>query len=150
MTMISINDGLFILWMMGCFALILTSPGKIPKNNYSKLIAWIFLISCLTTIWFHETVIDVSELSPIHGALLAFAQLGILTLTSKLWLSINYAKLSHAIKLLICVVIYTCLFVSLFFSYWLYKFFPEAQLLLYPLAGAALSISAQILEDRWK
>lgn len=148
--MISINDGIFILWMMACYAVILIAPGKIAEHSYSRVIAWIFLLSCLTTLWFHETVIDVSELSPIHGAILAFAQMGTLTLTSKLWLSINYPKFSQAARVLTCVVIYFSLLVTLFCSYWLYKYYPEMQLLLYPLAGAAISVTAQILEDRWK
>lgn len=148
--MISINDGIFILWMVACYAVILIAPGKIAKHSYSRLIAWIFLLSCLTTVWFHETVIDVSELSPIHGAILAFAQMGTLTLTSKLWLSINYPKLSQTARVLTGTVIYSSLFVTLVFSYWLYKYFPEVQLLLYPLAGSAISVTAQILEERWK
>ena len=147
--MLSINDFLFVSWILICLGLIFLTPGKISQRSYSRLIAAVFIVSCLVTTWFHETVIDVSKVSPIHGAILVLAQVGTLTLTSKLWFTINYLKLSRTVRMGICTILYTTLSIIVICSYWLYKLTPELQLLLYPIASLAISVTAQILEDRW-
>lgn len=147
--MLSINDSLFISWIIASFSVILLTPGKISKRSYSHLIAGIFMISCLVTIWFHETVIDVAQTSPIHGAILVLAQIGTLTLTSKIWFSINYNQLSSFIRVTIYIILFITLAFIIICSYWLYKVMPELQILLYPLASLAISVTAQILENRW-
>jgi hypothetical protein len=146
----SSNDLLFILWILACFALILLTPGRISKVNYSRLMGIIFILSCLMTSWFHETVIDVSQTSPIHGAILSFAQVGTLTLTSKLWLTLNFYQFTKAIRMSLYVIFYGALLTVTICAYWLYKSLPELQLILYPFASLAISITAEALEDRWK
>ena len=146
----SSNDLLFILWILACFALILLTPGRISKVNYSRLMGIIFILSCLMTSWFHETVIDVSQTSPIHGAILSFAQVGTLTLTSKLWLTLNFYQFTKAIRVSLYVIFYGALLTVTICAYWLYKALPELQLILYPIASLAISITAEVLEDRWK
>ena len=146
----SSNDLLFILWILACFALILLTPGRISKVNYSRLMGIIFILSCLMTSWFHETVIDVSQTSPIHGAILSFAQVGTLTLTSKLWLTLNFYQFTKAIRVSLYVIFYGALLTVTICAYWLYKSLPELQLILYPFASLAISITAEVLEDRWK
>ena len=146
----SSNDLLFILWILACFALILLTPGRISKVNYSRLMGIIFILSCLMTSWFHETVIDVSQTSPIHGAILSFAQVGTLTLTSKLWLTLNFYQFTKAIRMSLYVIFYGALLTVTICAYWLYKSLPELQLILYPFASLAISITAEVLEDRWK
>jgi hypothetical protein len=148
--MLSINDVLFIIWTLLCIGLIFLTPGKICQRTYSRMIAGIFILSCLVTIWFHETVIDVSQVSPIHGGVLALAQVATLTLTSKLWLTINFHKLSRFFRAAIYILLYTALLAIVVCSYWLYKFVPELQVILNPIASLAISITAQILEDRWE
>lgn len=138
-----------MLWLLICFGVIFIAPGKISEQLYSRLIAGIFLLSCIATIWFHETVIDVSRQSPIHGAILALAQIGALTLTSKLWFSINYKKLSRFARFGICTFLYVSLTTIVFGAYWLYKLIPELQLLLYPFSSLGISVTAEILEERW-
>lgn len=146
----SSNDLLFILWILTCLTIILFTPGKIGKTGYSRLMAGIFIISCLVTTWFHETVIDVSKTSPLHGAILAFAQVGTLTLSSKLWLSLNFKKFSKTIRIYISVILYGSLLTMTICAYWLSKIIPELLLILYPIASLAISISAEMLENRWK
>lgn len=146
----SSNDLLFIFWILACFALILLTPGRMSKVNYSRLMAIIFILSCLMTSWFHETVIDVSQTSPIHGAILSFAQVGTLTLTSKLWLTLNFHQFTKAIRMSLYVIFYGALLTVTICAYWLYKALPELQLILYPFASLAISITAEALEDRWK
>ena len=147
--MLSNNDFLFIAWLIVCYGLILLAPGKISKHAYSRIIAGIFFGSCLAIITFHETVIDVSLSSPIHGALLVLAQVGTLTLTSKLWLTINYHQLTRSVRIATCLFLYSALLAIIIGSYWLYKLMPELQILLYPFSSLAISLTAQILEDRW-
>ena len=148
--MLSNNDLLFILWILICFALILLTPGRISKASYSRLMASLFILSCLMTRWFHETVIDVSQTSPIHGAILSFAQVGTLTLTSKLWLTLNFQQFTKVIRVSLYVIFYSALLTVTICAYWLYKALPELQLILYPIASLAISITAEALEDRWK
>jgi hypothetical protein len=147
--MLSINDVFFIIWVLLCISAIFVTPGKISEQSFSRLIAMIFILSCFATVWFHETVIDVSQVSPVHGATLALAQLGTLTLTSKLWFTINYPKLNRLTRVGVCIFLYTALAVIVIGSYWLYKLVPELQLLLYPFSSLAISLTAEILEDRW-
>lgn len=146
---ISINDGFFVLWNVVCLGLIVGLPGRMNEKTYSRVVATIFILTAIVVVWFHETVIDVARTSPIHGAILALAQLGTMTLASKLWLAINYHKLAGSIRNLLVGVLYGSLLTVILGSYWLYKYFPEVQLLIYPLASVAISLSAQILEDRW-
>ena len=146
----SSNDLLFIVWILNCLSIILFAPGKIGKVGYSRLMAGIFICSSLMTTWFHETVIDVSKTSPLHGAILAFAQVGTLTLSSKLWLSLNFKKFSRVIRVLICTILYSTLLTITICAYWLSKIAPELLLVLYPISSLAISISAEMLENRWK
>lgn len=148
--MLSNNDLLVIIWISTCFGLILFTPGEIGKPAYSRLMAFIFICSCLITTWFHETVIDVSQTSPIHGAILSFAQIGTLTLTSKLWLTLNFHQFSQIIRRALYVIFYSALLTITICAYWLYKTLPELQLVLYPFASLAISLTAEALEDRWK
>lgn len=148
--MLSSNDLLFILWILACLSIILFTPGKIGKIGYSRLVAGIFICSCLVTTWFYETVIDVSKTSPLHGAILAFAQVGTLTLSSKLWLSLNYKKFNKTVRISISIILYGALLTITICAYWLSKFIPELLLILYPIASLAISISAEMLENRWK
>ena len=145
----SLNDLVFIFWLVICYYLILITPGKLNRGNYGQLMAGIFILSCLAITWFHETVIDISQSSPIHGAILGFAQVGTLALTLKIWLSIHYQNLKRWIQILLQIVLFGSLFVITSFSYWLYKFTPELQLLLYPLASLAISLAAEMIEERW-
>jgi hypothetical protein len=112
--------------------------------------AGIFICSCLATTWFHETVIDVSKTSPLHGAILAFAQVGTLTLSSKLWLSLNFKKFDEALRTFICVILYGTLLTITICAYWLSKILPELLLILYPISSLSISITAEILEKRLK
>lgn len=144
------NDLLFIFWILTCLSIILFTPGKIGKVGYSRLMAGIFICSCLVTTWFHETVMDVSKTSPLHGAILAFSQVGTLTLSSKLWLSLNFKNFSKAVRSLIYFIIYGALLTITICAYWLNKIVPELLLILYPIASLATSITAQMLENRWK
>ncbi len=146
----SSNDLLFILWILACLSIILFTPGKIGKVGYSRLMAGIFIGSCLATTWFHETVIDVSKTSPLHGAILAFAQVGTLTLSSKLWLSLNFKNFDKGIRTLICVILYGALLTVTICAYWLSKLIPELLFILYPISSLSISITAEILEKRWK
>ena len=148
--MLSNNDLLFTLWILICYVLILFMPGKISKTYYSRLMAGVFICSCLTITWFHETVIDVSQTSPIHGAMLSLAQVGTLTLTSKIWLTLNFHEANKSVKMTLYALLYGALFTIIACAYWLYKSLPELQLVLYPIASLAISITAEALESRWK
>lgn len=146
----SSNDLLLILWILACLSITFFTPGKIGKIGYSRLMAGIFICSCLATSWFHETVIDVSKTSPLHGAILAFAQVGTLTLSSKLWLNLNFKKFNPIIRTLLCTILYGALLTMTICAYWISKIIPELLLILYPMSSLAISISAEMLEDRWK
>jgi len=148
--MLSNNDLLAVLWIIGSLGTILLTPGRIGKNSYSRLMIFIFISSSLGSIWFHETVIDVYQTSPVHGAILAFAQVGILTLTSKLWLTLNFHRLSKATQGLLYFTFYGAFLMYTICTYWLYKQLPELQLILYPLSSLAISLTAEALESRWK
>lgn len=145
----SYNDILFLIWIAACLILITLTPGKISKSTYSKLMAAIFLLSCLMLTWFHETVVDISASNSLHGALIAFAQVATLTLSSKMWLKINFHLLSKSVRLITNSLAYGALLAITIFAYWFYKSAPELQLLLYPLASLAIAITTEILEDRW-
>ena len=146
----SINDLIFILWLVICYGLILLSPGKLQRQQYSQLMAVIFIASCFVIIWFHETVIDVSQSSPMHAAILVLAQFGTLTLTSKIWFSVNYKTLSKRSQTMLKVILFGALSTFIIFSYWLYKISPEMQLLLYPFASLAISLAAEMIEEKWE
>jgi len=148
--MISINDILFAIWITLCFVFILLSPGKISKQTYVRTMGIIFILSCAMTIWFHETVIDVSQSSPLHAGMLVFAQMVTLTLTSKLWLNYHLRRLSTHARVVLYTIFYGALLIVIICSYWLYKLIPEVQLILYPFASLSISVTTQILENRWE
>lgn len=145
----SINDSLFILWLLICYGLILYSPKKLTRNQYGQLMAVIFIASCFVIIWFHETVIDMSKSSLIHSAILGLAQVGTLTLTSKIWFSINYKRLNKHFQTGLQIFLFGSLLSIAGFSYWLYKLSPEVQLMLYPFASLAISLTAEKIEENW-
>ena len=145
----STNDFIFILWIVICYSLIIFSPGRLNRNSYGNLMAYIFISSCFVIIWFHETVIDISESSPLHAAILGLAQVGTLTLASKLWFSIHYHRLSKGFQISLQVFSFGALLFVIMFSYWLYKASPELQLLLYPLGSIAISLTAEMIEEKW-
>lgn len=147
--MISINELLFGIWIIICFTFILLTPGKISKPKYIRIMGMIFLLSCVVTIWFHETVIDVSQASPLHAEMLVFAQMITLTLTSKLWLHHHLIQLIQPVRVVLYTIFYSALLVVIICSYWLYKSIPELQLILYPFASLAISVTTEILENRW-
>lgn len=148
--MLSNNDLLFILWILICYILIFLTSGKVSKAHYSRLMAGIFICSCLMITWFHETVIDVSQASPFHGAILSLAQVGTLTLSSKIWLTLNFHRANKSLKVTLYAIFYGALITITACAYWLYKILPELQLVLYPIASLAISITAEALESRWK
>jgi ribose/xylose/arabinose/galactoside ABC-type transport system permease subunit len=148
--MISINDILFATWIILCFVFILLSPGRISQQTYIRNMGIIFILSCAMTIWFHETVIDVSQTSPLHAGMLVFAQMITLTLTSKLWLNDHLRRLSRHARAILYTIFYGALLIVIICSYWLYKLIPEVQLILYPFASLSISVTTQILENRWK
>ena len=144
------NDLLFAAWIIMCFIFILLTPGKISKPMYVRTMGIIFILSCVMTIWFHETVIDVSQSSPIHAGMLVFAQMITLTLTSKLWLSYHLLRLNPHTRVVLYTIFYGALAAVIICSYWLYKMIPEVQLILFPFASLAISVTTQILENRWE
>ncbi|GEM_PF-959747 len=146
----SINDLFFAAWIILCFVFILLSPGKMSKPTYIRTMGIIFVLSCAMTIWFHETVLDVSQSSPIHAGMLVFAQMITLTLTSKLWLNYHLRRLSPRARIVLYTIFYGSLVIVIICSYWLYKIIPEVQLILYPFASLAISVTTQILENRWE
>lgn len=146
----SLNDLLFAAWIIVCFFFILLTPGKISKHKYIRVMGIIFILSCIMTIWFHETVIDVSQSSPIHAGMLVFAQMITLTLTSKLWLHHHLIQLTQPVRIVLYTIFYSSLLVVIICSYWLYKMIPELQLILYPFASLSISVTTEILENRWK
>ena len=148
-TMPSTPDSLFVLWLMICYGLILFSPSKLNRHQYGKLMAAIFIASCFVIIWFHETVIDVSKGSLMHSAILGLAQVGTLTLTSKLWFYIHYKRLNKHLQTGLQIFLFGALFIIATLSYWLYKISPELQLLLYPFASLAISLTAEKIEEAW-
>jgi len=95
-------------------------------------------------------VIDVSKASPLHGAMLVFAQMFTMTLSSKMWLSFNIAQLSRYYRIMLYSIFYSALLIVIICSYWLYKIIPELQLILYPFASLSISVTAQLIDDRWK
>jgi len=102
------------------------------------------------TTWFYETVIDVSQTSPIHAGMLVFAQMITLTLTSKLCLHYYLMQLSQPVRVVLYSIFYIALLIVIICSYWLYKTIPELQLILYPFASLAISVTTEILENRWE
>lgn len=148
--MISINDLFFAAWITVCFVFILMTPGKITKPKYIRIMGVIFILSCIMTTWFYETVIDVSQTSPIHAGMLVFAQMITLTLTSKLCLHYYLMQLSQPVRVVLYSIFYIALLIVIICSYWLYKTIPELQLILYPFASLAISVTTEILENRWE
>jgi len=148
--MISSNDLFFALWILMSCVLVMFKPGKISRQSYRRLLVAIFFISCFVTIWFHETVIDVSKTSPLHGALMVLAQMFTMTLTSKIWLKLELETMSSTMRASVYVFFYISLLVVIVCSYWLYKKLPELQLILYPFASLAISVTAELIEERWE
>lgn len=148
--MISLNDLFFAIWIFLSLGFVLLTPGKISRQSYSRFLLAIFFISCFVTIWFHETVIDVSKTSPVHGSLMVLSQMFTMTLTSKLWLKFELDKMSIALRKTIYVFFYVSLLAVIVCAYWLYKLIPELQLILYPFASLAISVTADMVETRWK
>jgi hypothetical protein len=75
---------------------------------------------------------------------------GTLTLTSKLWLTLNFRQFSKTAQKSLYAVFYSALCAVTIYAYWLYKEFPELQIILLPFASLAISITAEALENRWK
>lgn len=81
---------------------------------------------------------------------MVLSQMFTMTLTSKLWLKFELDKMSIALRKTIYVFFYVSLLAVIVCAYWLYKLIPELQLILYPFASLAISVTADMVETRWK
>jgi hypothetical protein len=129
---------------------LLLAPRRVSASEYSVLSSIVFLLTSFATVRFHEPFAADAVLSPEHKILLTLAQFGVMTLAAKLWFSINYFKLSRSVRLLVSFVLYGSLFVTIAGAYWLYKYFPAIQIMLYPLASLAISLTAELIEHHWQ
>lgn len=141
-------DALFFLSLIGFIGAIIFGANKLPRNLYSLILVVIVFVSSSLTILFYEFDIELSNSTPLHTGLLAFAQYGVVTLASKLWFSLNYSRLGRASKFLINFIIFGSLFTLVVANYWVKSINPVYVLLIYPLASLSLSLIAETIEEK--
>jgi hypothetical protein len=90
-----------------------------PAQIYSYALLGVVALTTINAYIFSELEIKLLGKSPLHSGLLALAQYGVVTLASKLWISINYPGLSGSISVAVKALIYGSLISVVTASYWL-------------------------------
>lgn len=146
--MVIMVDALFFLSLIGFISAIIFGANKFPRNLYNLILLAIVFVSSSLTILFYEFDIELSNSTPLHTGLLAFAQYGVVTLASKIWFSLNYSQLGKVSKFLINFIIFGSLFTLIIANYWVKSINPVYVLLIYPLASLSLSLIAENIEEK--
>lgn len=115
---------------------------------YSRLLLASIFLSILMIVIYNEYEIEVIGNSPLHAGLIALCQYGALTLTAKIWFTLNYTRLSIPLRTIVGFTVHGCLLVLIVGSYMLKQSHPLLPILFYPVASISLALIAETIEER--
>ena len=142
------NDVIYSVVVILIIALMILGARNLQVRTYSLLMLFCMLLSVAAIILYNELHIEASTKTPLHSALLYVGQYGALTLSAKIWFSINYDRFSAPTKIFVNGLVYGAFLVLVLTSYWIQKQIPLLTVLLYPLGSISLALLAESIEEK--
>lgn len=131
-----------------CLALILFSHKLITKDRYSRLLVALAIANAVAMFAFHlERPVSSAE-NLLHWIIVALVQYGILSLSLKIWLSINYKDLNLVAQRWIHVLSHGALLLVLVGGYWLKSNHAIVLAMVYPLSSLSIALIAEAIEEQ--
>jgi hypothetical protein len=141
-------DVIYLLVVILIIALVILGARNLPVRTYSLLMLFCMLLSVAAVILYNELYLESSSKTPLHSALLSVGQYGALTLSAKVWFSINYDRFTALTKIFVNCVVYGAFLVLVLTSYWIQQQTPLLMVLLYPLGSISLALLAESIEEK--
>ena len=129
-------------------AFVMLGARNLQVRTYSLLMLFCMLLSVAAIILYNELYVEASSKTPLHSALLNVGQYGALTLSAKVWFSINYDRFSVPTKIFVSSLVYGAFLVLVLTSYWIQQQNPLLMVLLYPLGSISLALFAESIEEK--
>lgn len=85
--------------------------------------------------------------TPVHAALITFAQYGVYALAFKLWLSINYPSFSLGTRALMHMLSHSVLLSVIVASYWFKSQYSFLLVIVNPLVSLSVALIAETIEE---
>ena len=139
-------DAMVVALFIAMSALMLLTSARMNHQAYSNLLIGIICSSALITVFFQLFDVGLESASAAHTSIFALSQFATYGLASKLWLKINYRRLSRAQKITVHVVAHSVLLLFIVSNYWLRANLPLAFILAYPLCGFSISLMEEYIE----
>jgi hypothetical protein len=131
-----------------CLALILFAHKLLSKDRYSGLLVALAIANAIAMFAFHlERPVSSAE-NLLHWIIVALVQYGILSLSLKIWLSINYKDLNPTAHQWIHVLSHGALLFVLVGGYWLKSNHPVVLAMVYPLSSLSIARIAEAIEEQ--
>lgn len=131
-----------------CLALILFSHKLITKDRYSRLLVALAIANAVAMFAFHlERPVSSAE-NLLHWIIVALVQYRILSLSLKIWLSINYKDLHLVAHRWIHALSHGALLFVLVGGYWLKSNHPVVLAMVYPLSSLSIALIAEAIEEQ--
>lgn len=143
----SIADFIFFASFIIIGATITFSPKFLSPGSYSKLLLATICISILVMSLFQILDIMVDGNTPVHSALITFAQYGVYALAFKLWLSINYPNFSRGTRTLMHMLSHTVLLLVIVTSYWFKSQYSFLLVIVNPIVSLSVALIAETIEE---
>ena len=147
MTSSAVLDYTFLAATLFVVAYVLLGSRWLSKRAYSRILFLCFFLSVAMIVLFNEYEVEPRGNSLLHSALLALCQYGALTLSAKVWFSINYPKFPRFLKIVINLVMYGGLIGLVIANYVIKTDAPLLVILLYPLGSVSLALIAETIEE---
>lgn len=143
-------DAIYLIVVTLIIALVILGARCFQVRTYSLVMLFCMVLSVTAVILYNELYLESSSKTPLHSALLSMGQYGALTLSAKVWFSINYDRFSAVTRIVVNSMVYGALLVLVLTSYWLKQQAPLLVVLLYPLASIALALLAESIEEMFR
>lgn len=143
-------DSIYLVVVTIIIAFVILGARYFKVRTYSLLLLFCMMLSVTAIIIYNELYVESSLKTPFHSALLSLGQYGALTLSAKVWFSINYDRFSAFTRILVNSMVYGGLLVLMLTSYWLTQQAPLLIVLIYPLASIALALLAESIEEMFR
>ncbi len=141
-------DVIYLVVVILIIAFVILGARYFQVRTYSLIMMFCMLLSVTAVILYNELYLESSSKTPLHSALLSVGQYAALTLSAKVWFSINYDRFSAFTKIVVNVVVYGAFLVLMLTSYWLKQQSPLLMVLLYPLGSIAIALLAESIEEK--
>lgn len=147
MTLSTMLDYSFLAVTLLVLVFVLVGSRWLSRVAYNRMLLLCFFLSVAIIVLFNEYEVELQGNSPLHSALMALCQYGALTLSAKVWFSINYPKFPRFLKIVINLAMYGGLIGLVIANYVIKTGSPLLVILLYPLGSVSLALVAETIEE---